>query len=115
MSFFTEFNNDGIPFMDGKDKGERSEILDRPLHMDDFGFINGSDGEFAVMHFAEIPDKFFFGNSIITEMLHKVNAASMKAHLAEQAITFTLKTSKETKREYMAFRFDEPDSEKVPF
>ena len=113
MSYFTQFNNDGIPFMDGRDKGEREEILDKPLHMVDFGFIRGNDGEFAVMAFSEYPKKFFFGNSIVTEMLKKVNADSMKSHLAEQTITFTLKKSKESNREYMAFRFG--DADEIPF
>lgn len=115
MSYFTEFNNDGIPFMDGRSKGDRANILNKPLHIVDYGFIKGTDGEFAVMLFDEYPDQFYFGNSIVTEMLKTVSADNMKKHLREQAIIFTLKVSKKTKREYMAFRFDEPDSEKVPF
>ena len=113
-NYFTNLNpSKGIPFMDGAEKGEKDELLGEWLHIDDFGFINGENGEFAVLQSRERPGKFYFGNQIITEMLQRVNADSMKQHLAENAIKFTMRTS-EKGRDYMTFEFAEA-GEDIPF
>lgn len=113
-NYFTNLNpSKGIPFMDGAEKGDKEEIMGEWLHIDDFGFINGENGEFAVMQIRERPGKFYFGNQIITEMLQRVNADSMKQHLAENAIKFTMRTS-EKGRDYMTFEFAEA-GEDIPF
>lgn len=112
MGYFAQFKNEGVPFMEGRDKGEKSEILDKPLHIVDFGFINGNDGKFAVMLFAEIPEKFYFGNSIITEMLEAVERDNQRQALKEVQITFKERKAKESGRTYIAFDIDE---NAVPF
>lgn len=105
MGYFDKFNNAGIPFMEGREKGNLSDMLDKPLHIVEFGFINGEDGEYAVMAFAEDAERFYFGNSIITEMLHTVKDDGMCEELAEQAITFVKRTSRSGKRTYTAYVF----------
>ena len=113
-NYFTNLNpSKGIPFMDGAEKGEKDELLGEWLHIEDFGFINGENGDFAVLKIRERPGKFYFGNQIITEMLQRVNADSMKQHLAENAIKFTMRTS-EKGRDYMTFEFAEA-GEDIPF
>ena len=107
MGYFAQFKNEGVPFMEGRDKGDKAEILGKALHIEDFGFINGQDGKFAVMLFAEIPDKFYFGNSIVTEMLQTVERDNMRQGLRECAITFKERKSKESGRTYIAFDIDE--------
>lgn len=106
MGYFSKFRNDGVPFMDGRDKGSSDEILGQPLHMDDFGFINGNDGRFAVMSFVEFPDKFYFGNSVVTEMLETVEADGMKGELVNVTITFDRRKSKNG-RDYIAYTIEE--------
>lgn len=105
MGYFDKFNNAGIPFMEGREKGNLSDMLDKPLHIVEFGFINGEDGEYAVMAFAEDAERFYFGNSIITEMLHTVKDDGMSDELAEQEITFVKRTSRNGKRTYTAYVF----------
>ena len=105
MGYFDKFANKGIPFMEGKDKGSLRDMIDRPLHIEDFGFINGQDGKFAVILFAEDSDNFYFGNSIITEMLEQVDADGMRDALADETIVFSMRMSKERKQEYMTFDF----------
>lgn len=112
MGYFAQFTNEGVPFMEGRDKGDKSEILGKPLHIADFGFINGNDGKFAVMLFAEIPEKFYFGNSIITEMLEAVERDNQRQALKEVQITFKERKAKESGRTYIAFDIDE---NAVPF
>lgn len=113
MSYFTDLNpSKGIPFMDGRDKGESADIVGKWLHIDDFGFIKGDNGEFAVVSFAEDAEHFYFMNSIITEMLQKVNADSMRKYLGSQAIRFDMKTSAKG-RDYMTYEF--ADADEIPF
>lgn len=110
MGYFDKFKSKGIPFMDGKTKGDLSDIVNQPLHIDDFGFINGANGEYAVVHFAEKRDMFYFGNAILTEMLQEVRKDGKEKELADIIICFDKRTAKETKREYMGFDlFDSMD------
>ena len=104
MGYFDKFRNDGIPFMEGRDKGDLRDMLDQPLHIIDFGFIKGKNGDFAVIALAEESDKFYFCNSIITDMLRTVQADDMQDALPQQAIEFTLRMSKGG-QEYMTFEF----------
>ena len=105
MGYFDKFVRKGIPFMEGREKGNLRELVNRPLHIVDFGFIEGKDGKFAVMSFMEDAGRFYFGNSIVTEMLEEVDADGMRDELAQQAIQFDLRVSKERGQEYMAFDF----------
>ena len=104
MGYFDKFRNDGIPFMDGRDKGDLKELLGKELHIADFGFIRGKNGDFGVVAFAEDGEKFYFCNAIITEMLRTVQADGMEDALANQGIVFSMKTSKGG-QDYMTFEF----------
>lgn len=104
MGYFDKFNREGIPFMEGREKGDKKEIIGRMLHFQAFGFIEGKNGPFAVMVFQEIPNKFFFGNSIVSEMLREVQKDGMENELYKQVILFEERTSKEGNA-YTAFRF----------
>ena len=105
MGYFDKFVRKGIPFMEGREKGNLRDMVDKPLHIVDYGFIEGKDGKFAVIAFKEDADRFYFGNSIVTEMLEEVYADGMREELAQQAIQFDLRVSKERGQEYMAFDF----------
>lgn len=104
MGYFDKFNREGIPFMENRTKASKQEILGRMLHIEDFGFIEGKNGQFAVIAFREMPDKFYFGNSIVTDMLREVQKDGMEDELKKQVIVFDEKTSKEG-NVYTAFRF----------
>lgn len=104
MGYFDKFNNGGIPFMEGRDKGNVSDILGDTVHIVDFGFINGDNGEYAVFLTAENDDIFYFGNQVITDMLKEVQRDGMETELAKQDIVFEERTSKKG-RNYIAFRF----------
>ena len=112
MGYFEDLNpSKGIPFMDGRDKGDNENLIGKRWHIDDFGFITGDNGEFAVVSFAEDNTHFYFMNSIITEMLQTVSKDAMRKQLSQVAIEFMMKTSKKD-REYMSFEFHEDE---IPF
>lgn len=103
-NYFEKFNNGGIAFMEGRDKGNLADMLETPVHIIDYGFIKNDEGEYAVMLFAEDDKRFYFGNSIITEMLKTIESDGMKDALAEQPIRFFSRESKKG-RTYTGFRF----------
>lgn len=112
MGYFDKFNKGkGIPFMEDKTK------FDVPLGEDltivDYGFIQGEDAPYAVLLFAEYPENFAFGNSIISD-----DIAQMEKDLGEKAnvlnalkgvkVKFTkIASKKNPKREYTAVEFIE--------
>lgn len=104
MGYFEKFNNKGVPFMDGAEKQDISTVYGQELHITDFGFINGDNGEFGVIQLAEHPGKFFFVNKIATEMLREVQADDKKSELANEVIVFEQRTS-QNGRVYTAFTF----------
>lgn len=105
MSYFDQFNaGEGIPFMEGRDKAVLADVVGNPVHIEDFGFIRGEDGDYACLALKEYPTVFFFGNAYITAMLKKVDNDNMRGALREQNVVFELKTSKRG-REYMSFKF----------
>ena len=105
MGYFSGLNgNKGIPFMEGRTKKDLTDVVNRQLHIEDYGFIQGDENEFAVICFEELPEFFYFGNAIITEALHQVDADGMKPMISSATVIFSKRMSKKG-REYMAFEF----------
>ena len=105
MGYFDKFKHEGIPFMENREKGNMQDILDEPLHINGFGFIKGKNGDFACISLSEYPDKFYFANSIITDMLKEVQKDGMEEELMYQPIVFSMRTSKDG-NDYMTFTFE---------
>ena len=108
MGYFDKYVNNGIPFMDGAEKGSLADLVGEPLHLDQFGFIHTKDyGEAAVVHFKEKPGMFYFANEILYNLLRGVADDGMEQLLAVSTITLSVRTSKSTGRDYIAFDIDE--------
>ena len=107
VSYFDKFNaNGGIPFMEGREKGNLSDMLNYPLHIADFAFLSDEDNrEYAVMVFQEDSERFYFGNSIVTEMLRTVEQDGAKPIISQRAIKFDTRKSKQRGRTYTTFQF----------
>ena len=105
MGYFDKFKHEGIPFMEGREKGEIRKVLGKPLHIDGFGFIKGRNGDFAVVSFKEDAKQFYFCNSIITDMLKEVQKDGMEKELAEQVIILSERVSKDGNA-YITFDFE---------
>lgn len=105
-NYFNKFSNKGIPFMEGRTKGDISALVGEVLHIDDFGFIKKYGDEYPVIAFREYPEMFYFGGTVLNEMLHTIDADGMREALAQQAITLTKVTSRQG-RAYMGVEFVE--------
>lgn len=104
FNYFTRFNRNGIPFMDGGTKGDIRALVGKPIHIKDFGFIHNTDGEYAVIDVAETPGTFYFTGVALTDMLAQVDRDGMREALATQPIMLTMRKSKNG-RQYMAYEF----------
>lgn len=103
FEYFKSFGN-SVPFMDGREKGNLADILGEIVHIEEYAFLSNDEGDYAVMAFSEYPALFFFGNAIVTEMLHKVEDDGKAASLPEVGIQFKLRRSAKG-RTYTSFEF----------
>ena len=106
----------GIPFMEGREKGELEEILGKVCNIKDYAFINGDDGEYAVFIVDEIDDHFYFGGSILTQNL-KAFTDEEHEELRENGLPVLLTTRKTKKgnRTYTNVEFYPATSDDLPF
>lgn len=107
-AYFNQFSSRGIPFMDDRKKGDINGLVGEVLHIDDFGFINGRDGEYAVVSFKEHPDSFYFAGLALTDICRKIDADGMREELAAQPVVLSMKKSKNN-RNYMSVDFTAAD------
>jgi hypothetical protein len=105
-NYFEKFSNKGIPFMDGRTKGNISSLVGEVLHIDDFGFINQEGSTYPVISFAEHPAEFYFGGAVLNDILIQVDRDGMREELKMQPITLKMAQSKRG-RTYMSVEFTE--------
>lgn len=101
-------SGNGVPFMEGREKGEFFP-LNSIVTVDQFGFINGENGQYVVLSFREFPENFFFGSSVATEKFSLLEAENTPAEVAEALeegipVIFTERKSK-NKRTYTTVEF----------
>lgn len=99
----------GLPFMEGLEKGETQEILGQIVNVDEFGFMNGDDGEYVVFTIKENEDNFFFGSTVVTSAFKQLDANIQPEVLKEilelgLPIKLTERQSK-SKRKYIKVDF----------
>lgn len=105
-NYFTKFANKGIPFMDGRVKGNISSLVGEVLHVEDFGFIAQEDSTYPVIAFKEHPTDFYFGGAVLNDILAQVDRDGMRGELREQPIMLKMVKSKKG-RTYMGVEFVE--------
>lgn len=102
MDFIGTLSNT-LPFMEGKEKGDMKELIEgkKPVTIKEFGFLAGEENEdYAVVVFNEIPEKFFFAPSVLSQHLIKANDEGFTAEeIGKVGILFETKMSK-NKRKY---------------
>lgn len=98
-------NGNTIDFMVGRDKAEHNLPLNKLVTIENYDYLPGDNGEFAVVIFKEDNQHFYFMGSVVTDKLKKIDDAllpSEKDEILEDGIecVFLQKTSK-SKRTYM--------------
>jgi len=106
----TQITASGLPFMEGKEKLEdKSIVLDRILTVDDYGFLEGEEGEYVVIALREYPNYFIYGSSVVTQAFKTFDEKfdeEQKAFLLEKGLTFKLSEMiSKNKRKYTKITF----------
>lgn len=102
--YFKSLKNEGIPFMETRTKGDVRDLIDTVVHIIDFGFIRGDNGEYVVFITKENDKEFYCGGKAVTELLKQIKTDNMGEALKDQAVTVTELTSK-NKRKYITLMF----------
>lgn len=105
-NYFSKFANKGIPFMEGRTKGNISSLVGEVLHVEDFGFINQEGSTYPVIAFREHPTDFYFGGAVLNDILTQVDRDGMREELKSQPLMLRMATSKRG-RTYMSVEFTE--------
>lgn len=105
-NYFNKFERKGIPFMDGRTKGDIASLVGEVLHIEDFGFITKEDSAYPVIAFREHPAEFYFGGKVLSEILAQVDNDGMRDELRNQPVTLKMMRSKRG-RAYMSVEFVE--------
>ena len=105
-----EVTMSGLPFMDGKEKLEvTGEVLNNILTVDDYGYLEGDDGEYVVISLKEYPHHFIYGGSVVTDAFKKLEnkiGAESIAQLIQHGLTFRLsELVSKNKRKYIRISF----------
>ena len=103
-NYFKNLKQGGIPFMEGRDKGDIRDLLNAKVHIEDYGFINGDNGQYAVFIVKENDKEFYCGGQAVTEILKQIKADGHKDELPEQECVLEEMTSK-NKRKYITITF----------
>lgn len=110
MSKLTDYiqnKNSKITIMEGREKEELRSLLDKEVTINNFDFLNGKDGIYAVFTIAEDEKSFYFASSIITENLLDIEREGLKEEVQKEGlkIKLTERKSESSKRNYIAVNF----------
>ena len=105
-----EVTKSGLPFMDGREKLEiTGEVLNNILTVDDYGYLDGDDGNYVVISLREYPNHFIYGGSVVTDAFKKLEekiGAENMAQLIQYGLTFRLsELISKNKRKYIRISF----------
>lgn len=96
-----------LPLMEGREKGDTSELLGQVSTINEYGFLPNENGEaYAVFTVKERPTKFYFGGTVLTDRLSRLEAEGYHEAIVEEGlpILMTEKKSK-NKRSYTNVEF----------
>lgn len=97
-----------LPLMEGREKGETNELIATVCTITDYGFLPNDAGEaYAVFTVKEIPDKFFFGGSVLTARLTELEVDGYHDVIVEEGlpVLMTNAKSKKNNRAYVNVEF----------
>lgn len=104
LDYFKKFKK-SIDFMDGRDRADLADLCTgEKYHIEEFAFLSGENGEYAVFTVKENENFFYFGNSVVSDVLKQLETDNMSEELRSVGVVFEKVVSKK-KREYITIRF----------
>lgn len=106
----TNITASGLPLMEGKTQLKvEGNILNNTLTVDEYGFLEGEEGEYVVIALKEYPEHFIYGSSVVTQAFKQIDNKFKKeeiAKLLEMGLTFRLSEQmSKNKRRYTKIVF----------
>ena len=87
-----------LPFMEGREKGDSDELLGTVNTIIDYGFLPNENGEmYAAFIVKERPNKFYFGGTVITDRLIKLEEEGYHEAICEEGLPVLMSTKKSKK------------------
>ena len=72
ISKVQQITQSGLPFMEGRTKLDTNNVLGQILTVDEYGYLEGEEGEYIVLTVKEHPNNFIYGSSVITGAFKKL-------------------------------------------
>lgn len=95
-----------LPFMDGREKGEMSELIGQISTIVDYGFLKDGEKTYVCFITKERAKSFYFGGQVLTDQLEQLEAEGYHDDITAEGlpVLFTTKKSK-NKMSYTAVEF----------
>ena len=94
------------PLMDGREKGDLDSIKGVETTITDYDFVNGDDGEYVVFTTHENPQLFYFGSTVLTQQMRKIEDAGYHEDVKKDGLPVKLYDRKsKNKRTYTDVTF----------
>ena len=102
---FTNQLKNKLEILEGKEKGNKQDILDKVVTINDYGFINSKDGQYAVFVVKE-NNNFYNASSLLTDYLKAMEAEGAHEQIRTEGLPIRLveKTSSNN-RKYIDVEF----------
>lgn len=106
----SEITASGLPIMEGKEKLEvKGNVLNSILTVDDYGYLEGEEGEYVVITLQEYPNNFIYGSSVVTQAFKQLDTMlsdEEREVVLGQGLTFRLTEQvSKNKRKYTKIQF----------
>lgn len=98
------FKKEGITFMQGREKGELTELFGKIVTVRNYDFINSEDGDYLVFIIDEEPEKFYFGGSVLTSNFKEFDNDE-KDEILEDGLKVKLENKKGKKHNYTSVEY----------
>lgn len=107
LNDYLKNKNSKLDIMEGREKEDLKSLLDKEVHINNFDFLTGDDGIYAVFTIAEDEKSFYFASSILTEDLQAIEKEGLKEDVQNEGLGIKLeeRKSKNTKRTYIAVNY----------
>lgn len=77
---------EGKGIMEGREKGETSELIGKIVTLNDYCFMRGEKGSYVVYTIKEADKLFYFGSSQITEALLELDGDGYKETIQQEGL-----------------------------
>lgn len=98
-----------LPFMEGREKADMSDIMGEKCTITDYGFLEDNDDKhpYACFIIKESKDAFFFGGKVLTAHLQEFEKEGYHDEIVKNGlpVKFTDQKAKKSKKNYTAVEF----------